>query len=340
MGSDVVRLGVSVPYTGLDAASVVATARHAEALGFDSIWTSEAWGSDAIVPLTWIAAHTERLRLGTAILQVAARTPAMTAMTAATLDMMSGGRLVLGLGVSGPQVVEGWHGEPYGKPLARTREYIEILRAIWAREEKLEYHGEHYDIPYQAEDATGLGLPLRLLLRPRADIPIYVAALGPRNVRLAAEIADGLLPFLWSPSRWEQAFGEALAGADRSTFEIAPLVLVAMGDDVGECRDQIRPRLAFYVGGMGARGRNFYFDVVCRYGYDGAARDIQERFLAGDRGGAVAAVPDALVDDLTLVGPKGRIAEQLQRWQESPVSTLILSTTDPDTMTAIAEAAT
>jgi F420-dependent oxidoreductase-like protein len=331
------RLGLSFNYAGLDPQLLVQTARRAEALGFHSVWTAEAYGSDAIVPLTWMAAHTERIRLGTGIMQMPARTPAMTAMTAATLDTLSGGRLVLGLGLSGPQVVEGWHGQPYGKPLGRTREYVEIVRAILAREKPLEHHGEHYDIPFTGPGATGLGKPLKTILHPRADIPIYLAAIGPKNVKLASEIADGFLPVFFSPSRWQDAFGTALAGVDFSRFDVAPSVTVIVGDDVDACRNMIKPSIALYVGGMGARGRNFYNDLACRYGFEGAAKEIQDLYLDGKKSEAAAAVPDELVDEIALVGPRERIAERLEPWKQSPANTLILAAAQPEALELMAE---
>jgi F420-dependent oxidoreductase-like protein len=332
------RLGLNFAYTGLDPRAAVETAQRAEALGFHSIWTAEAYGSDAIVPLTWMAAHTERLQLGTGIMQMPARTPAMTAMTAATLDQLSGGRMLCGLGLSGPQVAEGWHGQPYGKPLERTREYVAILREIWKREKPLEFDGVQYQIPYRGDGATGLGKPLKTILHPRPDIPIYLAAIGPKNVKLAAEIADGFLPIFWSPQRWEAAFGESLAGVDFTTFDVAPSVTVVVGDDVAACRDMVKPFLALYVGGMGARGRNFYNDLACRYGYEGAAKEVQDLYLDGKKAEASAAIPDDLVDEVALVGPKERIAERLELWKASPVTTLIINALQPEAMQIVADA--
>src|SRR5213083_1066170 len=210
------RLGLNLGYWNAGPADTIAIVQRAESLGFHSVWTAEAYGSDAVVPLTWVGAHTSTIHLGTAILQMPARTPANTAMTAATLDLLSGGRVLLGLGLSGPQVVEGWHGQPYGKPLAKTREYVEIVRSVFAREAPLEHHGPHYDIPYRGPDATGLGKPLKSILHPRPDIPIYLAAIGPKNVALAAEIADGWLPIFFAPTRWRQVFGTAVVGRDLS----------------------------------------------------------------------------------------------------------------------------
>jgi F420-dependent oxidoreductase-like protein len=342
------RLGINLGYqdwaNGL--AQAVALVQRAEALGFDSAWTAEAYGTDAVTPLTWLMAHTERLQFGTAIMQMAGRTPAMTAMTAATLDGMSGGRFRLGVGASGPQVVEGWHGQPYGKPLVRTREYVEILRDILKREQPLEHHGPHYDIPYNGSDATGLGKPLKIIVHPRrADIPIYVAAIGPKNVALAAEIADGWLPIFFSPYRVKEAFGGALdagfaragGGKNVDTFDIAPTVTVIVGEDPEQLAGFIRPMLALYVGGMGARGKNFYNDLACRYGFEGAAAEIQDLYLDGKKQEAAAAVPFELIDEVALLGPKDRIADRLGAWRDAGVTTMILGAQQPEALETMAE---
>jgi F420-dependent oxidoreductase-like protein len=333
------RLGLNLGYFGAAAPSdTIPVVRHAEALGYHSAWTAEAYGSDAVVPLTWVAACTTTLHVGTAILQMPARTPANTAMTAATLDLLSGGRFLLGLGLSGPQVVEGWHGQPYGKPLAKTREYVGIVRDVLRRERPLEHHGEHYDIPYTGPDATGLGKPLKLIVHPlRPDIPIYLAAIGPKNVALAAEIADGWLPVFFSPGRFAETYGEAFAGTDLSRFDIAPTVAVALGDDVDACRAAVKPGLALYIGGMGARGRNFYNDLACRYGYEAAAKQIQDLYLEGKKREAMAAVPDELVDEVALCGPRERIADLLETWKASPVTTLIVGSGQREALELMAE---
>lgn len=329
------RLGLYLGYAppGTNPTEYVGLAQEAERLGFDSVWAAESWGTDAVTVLTWIAATTERIKVGSAILQMPGRSPANTAMTAATLDLMSGGRFLLGLGTSGPQVVEGWHGQPWGKPLGRTREYVEIVRKA-LRRETLEYHGEHYEIPYAGPDATGLGKPLKLMLRPvRDEIPIYLAALGPKNVALAFEIADGWIPIFFSPGRARQAFGfEAREG-----FDIAPAVHVVVTDDVQAGRDSIKPMLALYVGGMGARGKNFYNALVRRYGYEADAERIQDLYLGGNKLEAIAAVPDALVDDVALVGPPERIAERLEAWRGSGATTLLCSTHDATSLRTMAE---
>lgn len=339
------KLGLNLGYWSAAARDPAPLACEAEKLGFDSVWVAEAYSSDAVTILAWLAAKTERIRLGSAVLQIPARTPALTAMTAATLDHLSGGRLILGLGVSGPQVVEGWHGVAYGKPLGRAREYVEIVRVILRRAEPLEHHGEHYDIPLSG--GTGLGKPIKLILHPlRPDIPIYLAAIGPRNVALAAEIADGWLPIFFSPYRravFEEALAEGLARRppDRRNIplEIAPTVSVVLGEDVAACRAAVKPLLALYVGGMGARGRNFYFDLACRYGYEGAAAKVQDLYLSGKKDEAVASVPDDLVDEVALCGPKARIAERLPAWKEAGVTTLICMTPDIAALRSLAELA-
>jgi F420-dependent oxidoreductase-like protein len=330
------RLGLNLGYWGADAARVVEVARHAEALGFHSVWTAEAYGSDAVVPLTWVGAQTSKIGLGTAIMQMPARSPAMTAMTAVTLDLLSGGRALLGLGLSGPQVAEGWHGQPYGKPLAKTREYVDIVRTIIRREAPLEHHGEHYDIPYTGPGATGLGKPLKLIVHPKREIPIYLAAIGPKNVALAAEIADGWLPVWFSPTRME-VYADAFQGRDLSSFDIAPTVSVVLGDDAAACRQMVKPMLALYIGGMGARGRNFYNDLACRYGYEGAATEIQDLYLDGKKQEAAAAVPDDLVDEVALCGPKERIAELVEPWKTSPATTMVLATVQTEALDLMAE---
>jgi F420-dependent oxidoreductase-like protein len=339
------NLGLNLGYSGAAIGDVLPLVQRAESAGFDSVWVAEAYGSDAVSVLGWLAASTSRIKLGSAILQIPARTPAMTAMTAMTLDALSGGRLLLGLGVSGPQVVEGWHGQPYGKPLRRTREYVEIVRKAIARAEPLTYEGHDYTIPYAGEDATGLGKPLRSILHPvRDSIPIYLAAIGPRNVALAAEIADGWLPIFYAPAH-EDVYAEALTqgGHKRRTgmwlLDVAAQVPVVVGDDVAACRDRLKPQLALYVGGMGAKGRNFYHDLATRYGYGGEADAIQDAYLGGRRDEAVALVPDELVDDVALVGPPGRIRERFERWRGCRATTLVLQAHQPEAIDLMAELA-
>src|SRR5438067_3716969 len=311
---------------GTSPLQLVALAEEAERLGFDSAWAAEAWGTDAATVLAWTGARTSRIGLGSSIMQIAARTPAATAMTAATLDLLSGGRLLLGLGVSGPQVVEGWHGQPFAQPLARVREYVEIVRSV-LRRETVEHRGRHYRLPYDGPGATGLGRPLRLLARPlRADIPIYLAALGPPSVAVAAEIADGWLPTFLDPDRLEDAFGGSLAAAPPG-FEIAPTAQLLVGDDIAALRDELRPLFALYVGGMGARAQNFYNRLVRDYGWEQGAAELQDLYLAGRRRDAAAAVPDELIDAVALVGPPERIRDRLPAYAEAGVTTLICATT-------------
>lgn len=340
------QLALNLGYWGSGAADFVPIVQEAENLGYESVWTAEAYGSDAVVPLAWIAAVTEKINLGSAILQMPARTPANTAMTAATLDMLSGGRFKLGLGLSGPQVVEGWHGEAYGKPLGKTREYVSIVREILKREKPLEHHGEHYDIPYQGPDATGLGKPLKLITHPRrADIPVYLAAIGPKNVALTAEIADGWLPIFFSPYGFSEVFepllkeGFARAGAakDLDAFDVAATVPVIVGDDVEACMSMIKPMLALYIGGMGARGKNFYFDLACRYGFEAEAVEIQDLYLDGKKQEAGAKVPGDLVDQISLMGPADRIAARLDPWLECGVGTMIVGAGQPEALRLMAE---
>ena len=332
------KLGVNLGYAppGTNPADLVPFVQQAENLGYDSVWAAEAWGTDAVSVLAWLGASTTRIKIGAAIMQIPGRTPANAAMTAATLDLMSGGRFILGLGTSGPQVVEGWHGQPWGKPLGKTREYIEIVRAA-LRREVVEHHGEHYSIPYDGPGATGLGKPLKLMLRPlRAEVPIYLAAIGPRNVALAAEIADGWLPIFVHPERFDDAFRASIAGAPEN-FEIAATVHVLVGDDVQALRDALKPYFALYVGGMGAKGQNFYNSLMRRYGWEAEAERIQELYLGGSQREAIAAVPDELVDALALVGPKERIRDRLEAWRETPVTTLIVGSPQPEALHVLAE---
>jgi F420-dependent oxidoreductase-like protein len=333
-----VKLGLNLGYAppGTNPAELVPLAQEAERLGYDSVWAAEAWGTDAVTVLAWIAALTSRIKVGSAIMQIPGRTPGNTAMTAATLDLMSGGRFLLGLGTSGPQVVEGWHGQPWGKPLVKTREYVEIVRAA-LRRDVVAHEGEHYRIPYDGPGATGLGKPLKLMMRPlRADVPIYLAAMGPRNVALAAEIADGWLPLFVDPERFHRGFGSSLAGA-REGFEIAATVSVLVGDDVDALRDALRPHLALYIGGMGSKGRNFYNALFRRYGWETEAERIQDLYLGGHQRDAIAAVPDELVDAVSLVGPKERIRERLEAWRETPVTTIVVGSPQPEALGVIAE---
>jgi F420-dependent oxidoreductase-like protein len=325
-----VQLGYYMGYAppGTNPRELIALAQEAEQLGYRSAWAAEAWGTDAVTVLSWLAATTSTIEIGSAIMQMPARTPANTAMTAATLDLMSGGRFILGLGTSGPQVVEGWHGQPWGKPLTRTREYVEIVRRV-LRREALEFEGDQYSV-------TPRGKALKLMMRPlRREIPIYLAALSPKNVRLAFEIADGWLPIFFSPERAQEAFGYE----PREGFEIAPSVQAIVTDDVASARDFLRPLLALYVGGMGSKETNFYNRLVCRYGYEAEAARIQELYLEGKQLEAIAAVPDALIDEVTLVGSPERIRDRLDAWREAGVTRLLVSTHDVGTLRALAEIA-
>lgn len=313
----------------------VRMAQFAESLGYDSIWTAEASGTDAVVPLAWLAAHTERIRVGTAVMQLSARAPATTAMTAATLDLLSGGRFILGLGTSGPAVVEGWHAQAYGRPVEKTREYIGIVRTVLSRQPVC-HRGSHYRMPYDGDDGTGLAEPIRLMFRPRrASLPIYLAAMGPRNVGLAYEIADGVMPAFYSPHR-EAEFFDGIEVGERP-IELAPFVPVAMGPDLQTCRNRVKPGLAFWLGGMGAKGLNYYNNFIARLGFDDVAKEVQYHYTSGRRRQAAAAIPDQLVDEVSLCGPRGHVAEQLEAWKRSRATTLILNGPDPEAMETIAE---
>jgi F420-dependent oxidoreductase-like protein len=336
------RIGIHVGHWEGRPNDVAELALEAERAGFDSAWTSETWGSDAAILAAWIAARTERIDVGTGVLQMAGRTPAATAMTALTLDHLSGGRFRLGLGVSGPQVAEGWHGSSFDHPLERTREYVAIVRQVFRREAPVTSPGPHYPLPLP----DGAGRPLKPNVRAmRPDLPVYLAAMGPRNVAVAAEIADGWMPYLFAPGRVD-VFTDALeagwrrGGRDQATFDVAPIVAVAFGEDVGACRDELRPHLARYVGGMGSPEANFYKDAVTRYGFGDAAERIQEAFLDGRRAEAASLAPDAMVDELCLAGPVARVRERLEAWRAAGVTTLLAETRDVESIRALAEAAT
>lgn len=336
------ELGVHVGHWRGEPVDVVPLAREAEALGFRSIWASEAWSSDVVTVLTWIAAHTGRIDVGAGVFQMPARTPAMTAMTAATLDHLSNGRLRLGLGTTGPGVSEGWHGSAFRDPLGRTREYVELVRSMLRRDAPVTYAGEHYRLP--AEGGTGSGLALKLGVRPlRPHVPIYLGAMGDRNVALAAEIADGWMPLLFAPGRGD-VFGPALEegfarrGGRPDRFDVAPMVWVAIADDIDTCRDVIRPEVALYVGGMGPRNRNFYNRLVTRIGFEDTAARVAEAYLDGRRAEATAAVPDELVDAVALVGPVERVRDRLAAWREAGVTTIVARATDVRQLRALAAA--
>jgi F420-dependent oxidoreductase-like protein len=330
------RLALGVGYWGSGPpAGALEQIQEAERLGFDSVWTAEAYGSDALTPLAWWGSSTSTIGLGTSICQISARTPAAAAMAAMTMDHLSGGRFRLGLGASGPQVVEGWYGQPYPKPLARTREYVEVIRAILAREKPVEFHGEHYQLPYPG--GAGLGKPLKSTVHPlRSDLPIYLGAEGPKNIAMTAEIADGWLPLFFAPREdafYRDALAEGFArpGARRTPddFDVAAVVPVVPGDDVEACADRVRPMLALYVGGMGAKEANFHLNVFVRMGYEDVCARIQELYLTGNKAEAIAAVPTAMVEDMALIGPPDKIRDDLAAWDESVVDTLVVSGPPP-----------
>lgn len=344
------RLGMLLKYNGSEGGPDMEKVLEAERLGFDSVWSGESWGVDTVTPLTWVLAKTTKIKAGAGIMQMSARTPACAAMTMMTLNAMSGGRFLMGVGPSGPQVIEGWHGQAYGKPLARTREYISILRQALAREEPLMHEGEHYQIPYSGEGATGLGKPLKSILHGDPTNRIYTASFSPAGLRTAGEVADGTLPIYMSPEQSSLITDHVKDGLAKSggrtmaDFDVAPYVRVAMGDDLQACRDKIKPELALYIGGMGAREKNFYNDYAKRLGYADAARQIQDDFLGGRRKDAMAAVPDALVDELCLVGPADRIKDRVQAWKDAgkdnSVGAILLGgALDIPAMRVIAEAA-
>jgi F420-dependent oxidoreductase-like protein len=322
---------------------------EAERLGYDAVWCGEAYGTDAVTPVAWVLAQTKKIKAGTSIMQMPARTPACAAMTAMTLQALSGNRFLCGIGPSGPQVIEGWHGVPFGKPLLRTREYIAIIRQILERKAPLEYQGEHYQIPYMGPGATGLGKPLRSIIHGDPGLKIYTASFAPAGLRTAGEVADGVLPFFMSPEKTEAITApvlEGIAKADNgktlADFDIAPYVRIAIGDDAAACRDAIRPNLALYIGGMGARSKNYYNDLAKRLGYEAAAMKIQDLYLSGQRKEAERAVPDALIDETSLIGPMERIRDRLQAWKEIAeqrhVGTLLLAGATADAMRVVAEA--
>jgi F420-dependent oxidoreductase-like protein len=340
----VTKLGTTVGYWGAGPPAGAAEAfTRAEELGFDSIWTAEAYGSDALTPLAWYGSGTSRIRLGTGIAQLSARPPTTLAMAAMTLDHLTGGRVIIGIGASNPQVVEGWYGVPYPRPLERTREYIEVMRQVIARAAPVTYQGKHYQLPFPG--GAGLGKPLKSTLHPyRTDIPILLAAEGPKNVALAGEVADGWLPMFFSPKANDfyadaLAAGFAAPGARHTagTFEVTggPLAVV-VNDDVDRAADALRPTLALYIGGMGARGTNFHHDVFVRLGYEAEAKRIQDLYLDGDKAGATAAVPTRLVEEVALIGPLAKIRDELPLWTDTVLTTLML-TADPRLLPTLAE---
>jgi F420-dependent oxidoreductase-like protein len=331
------KLGLAQGYWGAAPnPNFVKMAQEAERLGFDSVWSAEAWGNDAFTPLCWIGAQTEKIKLGTAVVQLSARTPTSCAMHALSLDHLSNGRFQLGLGVSGPQVVEGWYGQPFPKPLARTREYIDIIRQVFKREAPVTNDGPHYPLPYPGDDGMGLGKPLRPITHPLRDsIPIYMGAEGPKNIALAAEIADGWLPLFYNPYD-ESVYAESLKEM-RPDFEIAQMVTVNITDDIEAALLQVKYFMSFYIGGMGAKSTNFHKDLFVRLGYGEEAEKIQQLFMEDKRDEAAQVLPDDVVDAMSLVGPKDRIKDRLQAWRDSKVTTILVAAADEATLQNISE---
>lgn len=331
------KLGIQMGYWGAGPnPGMLDLVKEAEKLGYDAVFTAESWGSDVFTPLAWMGAHTERIRLGTAVAQLSARTPTATAMAALTLDHLSNGRMILGLGVSGPQVVEGWYGAPFGKPLARTREYVDIIRQVLAREHPVANDGEHYPLPYTGEGAWGLGKSLKPITHPlRADLPIFLGAEGPKNVAMAAEIADGWLPLYYSPYR-QEVYADQIKDA-KPGFEIMQGVSINICDDVEDGLIGVKQNLALYIGGMGAKSRNFHTELMGRMGFEEEARHIQDLFMSGKKEEAVMAVPSTFADEISLVGPVERIKDRLQAWRETPVTSLLVSTRNIDQLRTLAE---
>ena len=334
---DDLKIGLQLGYWGAGPdPKLVNIAQEAEKLGYDAVFTAEAWGSDVFTPLAWIGAHTEKIRLGTGIAQLSARAPTAAAMAALTLDHLSGGRVILGLGVSGPQVVEGWYGKPFGKPLSRTREYVNIIRQVFNREGPVENNGDHYPLPYTGEGSWGLGKPLKSITHPlRKDLPIFLGAEGPKNVAMTAEIADGWLPLYYSPYR-QEVYSDQIKDA-KLGFEIMQGITVIINDNVEEALVPLKHSLALYIGGMGAKSRNFHNELVKRMGFEEAAERIQDLYLAGKKDEAMLAVPTELADEISLVGSVDRIKDRLNAWRETPVSSLLVSTRSMGELRAFAE---
>ena len=341
------RLGLMLGYSGKKIALPIDLIKRAESLGFDSVWTAEAYGSDAVSAASWILAKTEKIRVGTAIMQMPARTPALCAMTAMTLSQLSNGRFIVGLGASGPQVVEGWHGVPYGKPITRTREYIEIMRKIMLREGPVEYAGEIYHLPYKEAGATGLGKPLKSILAAEPNIPIYTAQITAKGLACAGEFADGVFPIWMDPEKYPvlgehiEAGLNKVPGKSLANFDVAPFVTAIMADDIEQCRWPVKQHLALYIGGMGARGKNFYTQYAIDLGYEDAAIKIQDLYLAGEKDKAAAAVPNELVDSIALLGPKEHIKERLAIWKKAGaaghVGSMIVGLMQPELLELLAE---
>ena len=340
------KLGFLLGYSGKHIHMPIELIQQAESMGYDSVWTAEAYGNDAVTSAAYVLAQTSKIRVGTAIMQMPARTPAMCAMTAMSLDQLSGGRFIVGLGASGPQVVEGWHGVPYGKPVTRTKEYIQIMRKIFEREGPVEFDGQMYQMPNQGEGTTGLGKPLKSILAA-TDIPIYTASITPAGLRCAGEVADGVFPVWMDPNKYDvlgdaigQGFEKAGNGKSLKDFDVAPFVTVAMNDDLDAAYDSLRPWLALYIGGMGAKNKNFYHEYATRMGYGDAADQIQELYLSGKKAEAEALVPNALLDDVSLIGPRERIIERLGPWKEAgkrgEVGSMLVGVQDPAVLELLA----
>lgn len=342
------KLGLVAGYSPAQMSVPMDLILEAERLGYDSVWTAEAYGSDAVSPASWILSRTEKIKVGTAIMQMPARTPACAAMTAMTLYAMSGGRFILGIGPSGPQVVEGWHGMAYGRPLTRTKEYISIIRQILAREAPVTHEGFHYQLPYTGEGSSGLGKPLKSILHGDPAMKIYTASIAPAGMRCSAEVADGVFPVWMNPERFDlfeqplkDGFAKAGSGKSLDDFEVAPFVSVVMGDDLDKCRMPVKGMLSLYIGGMGARDKNFYNDYAKRLGFEEAAAKIQDLFLDGKKAEAMAAVPDELVDGVALVGSEARIRDRLGAWREAGkkrhVGSLLAAGGSPEALRVLAE---
>jgi len=342
------KLGFLLGYSGKHIHMPIELIQQAESMGYDSVWTAEAYGNDAVTSAAWVLANTSKIRVGTAIMQMPARTPAMCAMTAMSLDQLSGGRFIVGLAASGPQVVEGWHGAPYGKPVTRTKEYIQIMRKIFEREGPVEFDGQMYQMPNQSEGTTGLGKPLKSILHGDPDMKIYSASITPGGVRTAAELFDGFFPIWMNPEKisvftenLDEGFAKAGNNKSLADFDVAPFVTIVEGDDIDKCRDQVRPGMALYIGGMGAKGKNFYNDYCKRLGYPDAAVKIQDAFLAGRRDEAMAAIPDALIDEVALCGTADRIKGRLEAWKDAgkkkEVGSMLLGNRDQKVLKMVAE---
>jgi F420-dependent oxidoreductase-like protein len=341
------QLGITVDMSGPRPKLDMDRVLEAERLGFTQAWTGEAYSTDAVSPVTWILARTTKIKAGTGIMQMPARTPACAAMTVLSLQALSGNRFICGIGPSGPQVIEGWHGVPFGKPMQRTKEYIAIIKQILAREKPLEFHGDQYTIPYDGPGATGLGRPLRSIAHGNPDVSFFTASITPAGLRTAGEVADGNLPIFFSPDAPDVVTAPTLEGRKKvgktmAGFDTAPYVRAKMGPDIAACRDAIRPELALYIGGMGARSKNFYNDMISAMGFEADAKVIQDLYLDGKKNDAAANVPDKLIDAISLVGSAERIRDRLQAWKDvarnGHVGTMVLKGASVDVMRVVAEA--